>query len=304
MLLRQRAFSQAELQIFFNPEKINEHKDFDKLKNYKLRVVQNGRRGKGAEEISCAELAKRIPKFYVYYMAKVQEFYFDVLKFPKEKFRFYELDEKEKAFYNKYHFDMEADIAGLGWTEIGGVHYRTDHDLKGHQEVSKQNLSVFDEESKSRFIPHVLELSFGVDRNFQTILMNAYESDKKRGNVVLHLRASLAPIKAAVFPIVKNDVKTTKIAGKIYDDIKGMWKISYDDSGSVGRRYSRNDEMGTPVCITIDEQSVKDNSVTLRDRDSTRQVRVKASELKNVLGKIIEGENLLKLGREVKTRIK
>ena len=145
----------------------------------------------------------KLPKFYVYHLARVQQFYLDVLQLSKEKFRFFELNDKEKAFYNKYHFDMEVDLGTLGWTEIGGVHYRTDHDLAGHQAVSKRNLSVYDEETKERFIPHVLELSFGVDRNIQTLLTFAYEHDKKRENIVLHLHPLLAPIKAAVFPIKK-----------------------------------------------------------------------------------------------------
>ena len=304
MLLRQRAFVQAELQIFFNPGKINEHSDFESVKNYKLLLIESERREEGIKEASCTELAKRIPRFYVYHMAKVQQFYLDVLEFPRDKFRFFELNEKEKAFYNKYHFDMEADLGALGWTEIGGVHYRTDHDLKGHQDISKQNLAVYDEETKERFIPHVLELSFGVDRNFQTLLTFAYEYEKKRENVILHLLPSLAPIKAAIFPIVKNDEKTVKIAREIYNELRKEWKVIYDESGSVGRRYSRNDEIGTPLCITVDEESLKDKSVTVRDRDTTKQVRVKILELRDVIARVVKGESVLKLGKIVETRVK
>src|SRR3989344_5899081 len=148
LLLRQRAFTQAELQIFFNPKKINEHENFKAIENLVLRVVLNDERGKGIQEIKCGELAKRVPKFYVYYMEKVQQFYLEILNFPREKFRFFELTEKEKAFYNKNHFDIEAELGNLGWIEIGGVHYRTDHDLKGHQEISGQSMSIFDEETK------------------------------------------------------------------------------------------------------------------------------------------------------------
>src|SRR3989344_4735191 len=204
-LLRQRAFTQAELQIFFNPSKINEHEKFEDIKDYFLNVVLSDERSKGVQKIKCQNLLERIPKFYIYYLAKVQQFYFNVLGFPKDKFRFYQLNEHEKAFYNKYHFDMEADLDTVGWTEIGGVHYRTDHDLKGHQEISNENLSFFDEESKEKFIPHVLELSFGVDRNFYSILNFAYFYDDKRQNVVLRFPPNLAPVKAAVFPIVKRE---------------------------------------------------------------------------------------------------
>jgi glycyl-tRNA synthetase len=304
MLLRQRAFFQAELQIFFNPKKINEHENFDSIKNYKLRVVLSDQRNKGIQNISCSELIKRIPKFYVYHMAKVQQFYFDVLNFPEDKFRFYELNDKEKAFYNKYHFDMEADIGNLGWTEMGGVHYRTDHDLKGHQEISNQNLSVYDEESKERFIPHVLELSFGVDRNFQAILMLAYEHDIKRDNIILKLHPKLAPIKAAVFPIVKKP-EYEKMSEEIVSDLKKEMNVIYDESGSIGKRYSRNDEAGTPFCITIDEDSPKKKDVTIRDRDSTKQIRVKIADLKDILRKLINKEIAFeKAGKVVETRVK
>jgi len=304
MLLRQRAFTQAELQIFFNPSKIHEHEDFDNVKNYKLQVVQVDKRGIGMKEVTCAELAKRIPKFYIYYMAKVQQFYLNVLGFPKDKFRFYELNEKEKAFYNKYHFDMEANLGTIDWVEIGGVHYRTDHDLRGHQTVSNQSLSVHDDETKEKLIPHVLELSFGVDRNFQTVLTFAYEHDVKRDNIILHLNPKLAPYKAAVFPIVKGE-EYEKLAKEILADLRKEFNVLYDKSGSIGRRYARNDEAGTPYCITIDEDSAKKKTVTIRDRDTTKQIRVKIAELKNVLRYLVSGDvNFEKAGKIVETRVK
>ena len=287
LLLRQRAFTQAELQIFFNPAKIEEHEDFEDVKDYELIVMQSNSRDDGVIKTSCNELAKRIPKFYVYYMARVQQFYLDVLKLEEEKFRFFELNDKEKAFYNKYHFDIEVDLPNLGWTELGGVHYRTDHDLKGHQEISKQNLSVMDEETKERFIPHVVELSFGVDRNFQTLLTFAYFYDKERDNIVLRLNPKLSPVKAAILPIVKKD-EFEKISRNIFDTLNKEWKVVQDKSGSIGRRYARNDEVGTPFCITIDGESLKKKDVTIRDRDTKKQTRVKISLLKDILRKLIE----------------
>jgi len=295
---------QAELQIFFDPSKIDEHPDFGSIKNYKLQVVISDHRDKEVQTISAGDLAKRIPKFYVYHMAKVQKFYLDVLKFPKDKFRFYELDEKERAFYNKYHFDMEADLGTLGWTEIGGVHYRTDHDLKGHQEISKQNLTVYDEETKKRFIPHVLELSFGVDRNFQTLMTFAYEHDKERDNIILHLNPRLAPYKAAILPIVKGE-EYEKLSNDILKDLRKEWNVGYDKGGSIGRRYARNDEIGTPYCITIDDASLKKKVVTLRDRDTTKQIVVKIVDLRDVLRKLVNGEIAFeKAGKMVETRVK
>ncbi len=304
LLLRQRAFTQAELQIFFNPAKINEHEDFENIKKYLLRVVRTNEREKSAQYVSAQELAKEIPKFYVYHMVKVQQFYFEILKFPQEKFRFFQLNDKEKAFYNKYHFDMEAELDTLGWTEIGGVHYRTDHDLKGHQEISKKNLSVTDEETKQKFIPHVLELSFGVDRNFQTLMTFSYSIDEKRQNTILKLHPKLAPIKAAVFPIIKEEQYET-IAEHIVKDLKKEFMCVYDRSGSIGKRYARNDEQGTPFCITVDDKSPQDQKVTIRDRDTTQQIRVKIKDIKNVLRKLINEEiTFEKAGGKVETRTK
>jgi glycyl-tRNA synthetase len=305
MLLRQRAFVQAELQIFFNPSKINQHEEFEKIKEYSLRVMNSEKRNKGVQKISCADIAKHIPKFYVYHMAKVQQFYLDILGIEEEKFRFYELNEKERAFYNKYHFDIEVDLGKTGWTEIGGVHYRTDHDLAGHQAISKQNLSVYDEETKERFVPHVLELSFGVDRNIQALLTFAYEHDTKRDNVVLHLSPQLAPVKAAVFPIVKNDPAAVKLARTIFESLSEEFKVEHDNGGSIGRRYARQDEQGTPYCITVDEDSLKDKNVTIRDRDTTKQIRVKIDALNETLRKLINRKVAFdKAGKVVETRVK
>lgn len=303
-LLRQRAFTQAELQIFFNPAKINEHEKFNEIKDYFLRVVLSNERDKGIQKIKCSNLLDIIPKFYIYHMAKVQEFYFNILGFSEDKFRFYQLNENEKAFYNKYHFDMEANLDSVGWTEIGGVHYRTDHDLKGHQEISNENLSFFDEETKEKFIPHVLELSFGVDRNFYSILNFAYFYDEKRQNIVLKLPEKLAPVKVAVFPIVKRE-DFEKISVEIFNSLKKDFNVVYDKSGSIGRRYARNDEIGTLFCITIDDDSLKNKNVTIRIRDSAKQVRIKINELKEVLKKVINEEgDLLKFGKLVDTRKK
>lgn len=289
-LIRQRAFNQAELQIFFNPSKVNEHQNFEEISNYKLQVILNNEREKGIKLISCSALSKKVPKFYIYYMAKVQQFYLDMLNIPKDKFRFYELNDKEKAFYNKYHFDMEIDLGELGWVEMGGVHYRTDHDLKGHQEISKQNFSIFDEESKQKFIPHVLELSFGFDRIIQALISLAYNFDKVRNNIILNLQPSLAPYSFAIFPLISKG-KILDLSKKIYSDLSEDFKCLFDDSGSIGRRYSRNDEIGTPFCITVDEESIKNNDVTIRDRDTMKQIRVKISELRSILKNFIDGKS-------------
>ncbi|MBI5803542.1 glycine--tRNA ligase [Candidatus Pacearchaeota archaeon] len=286
MFFRLREFTQAELQIFFNPEKINEHEKWEEVEKYKL-IVKNSKEEK-VREVKCEELnsKNKIPKFYLFYAAKVQEFYLDVLKVPKEKFLLRELSENEKAFYNKIHFDVEVYFDTLkGFKEVGGIHYRGNHDLSGHQKTSGKNMEVFYDGKK--ILPHVLELSFGVDRNIWA-LMDLFYSVGKEGSM-LELPATLSPIKASVIPIVKKK-EFEDIARDVFSDLSKDLVISYDESGSIGRRYARNDEIGTPYCITIDGDSLKNKDVTIRDRDTTKQIRVKISKLSGTLKKLIEGE--------------
>lgn len=283
LTLRQREFTQAELQIFFNPALLNDHKHFDLVEDYKLRIVLSNDRDSGVTEKTAQELVDNgLPKFYVYHMVVMQKFYLGILKINAEKFRLYELNEKEKAFYNKYHFDLEIDLHEYGWTEVGGLHYRTDHDLKGHQEISKEKMEIFDEESGSRFIPHVLELSFGVDRNVYALLDQNYDDDKQRGNIVLHLPEKYTPFFCAVFPLVKNKPEIVALAERIHQDLQGF-SCFYDEASSVGRRYARADEIGVRYCITVDFESLEDDCVTIRDRDNTKQERIKISMLKEKL---------------------
>ncbi|MFH1275612.1 MAG: His/Gly/Thr/Pro-type tRNA ligase C-terminal domain-containing protein, partial [Candidatus Woesearchaeota archaeon] len=227
-----------------------------------------------------------LPKFYVYYLVKIQQFYFEVLKIPSEKFRFYQLNDKEKAFYNKYHFDLEIDLNEYGFYEVGGLHYRTDHDLLGHQNISKEKMEIFDEASNEKFIPHVLELSFGVDRHVYALLDLNYHDDKERGNVVLKLHQKLAPFYCAVFPLVKNKPEIIAKTEQVYKTLKLSYPCSYDESGSVGRRYARADEIGVKYCITVDFESLDDDCVTIRDRDTTKQERIKISKLKERLSEL------------------
>ncbi len=285
LTLRQREFTQAELQIFFNPAEISKHKHFNLVKDCKLRTLLVKDREKNTiVERTAQELVDQgLPQFYVFHLVKIQQFYFEVLKIPQEKFRFYELNEKEKAFYNKYHFDLEIELSELGFTEMGGLHYRTDHDLKGHQEISKEKMEIFDEASGSRFIPHVLELSFGVDRNVYALLDLNYEDSQERGNIILHFHPQLSPYFCAVFPLVKNKPELLAKAEEVYDLLRKTCSCYFDASGSVGRRYARADEIGVNYCITVDFESLEDDAVTIRNRDTTKQKRVRIVELKNKL---------------------
>jgi len=278
LTLRQREFTQAELQIFFNP--CNFKVNFKEIENYKLIVLLVKDRKNKPKKIACKTLKKQFPEWYLYHLAKIQQFYLQNLKIPEKKFRLFQLSDEEKAFYNKYHFDIEIDLNNLGFTEMGGLHYRTDHDLKGHQKTSKQSMEILDENNK-KFIPHVLELSFGVDRNLYALLDLNIEDNKKRGNVILHLPKNLASITLAVFPLVKKEPKLTKLARDIFCQLNCCYQAYYDEAASVGRRYARADEIGIPYCITIDFDSLKDKAVTIRDRETTKQQRVKIKDINN-----------------------
>jgi glycyl-tRNA synthetase len=293
-LIRCREFEQAELQIFFNPKDINEEKisdttNFSDIKDEKIIVMLQNKRDGSLKEMSPQELVKYgLPKFYVYYMAKVQNYILNILNIPKDKFRFYELNDKEKAFYNKNHFDLEFFSKELSdWIEIGGVHYRTDHDLGGHEKVSKTRLSVLDEETKERFMPHVLELSFGHWRHFYMLLEQHLRYDEKKENNMLKIPKKLAPIKASVFPLL-NKPEFQSIAREIHNDLTENDIISsFDKSGSIGKRYARADEIGTPYCITADHDTLETGIVTIRDRDTTSQIKIHKDKVSETIRNLI-----------------
>ncbi len=278
LLLRQREFTQAELQIFFDPRKLDEHEKWKEVAKYKLILLLNRK----IHKIACEEVSKKLklPKFYLYHLAKMQQFFLDVLKIPENKFRLRQLSDEEKAFYNKIHFDVEIELE-MGWKEVAGCHYRGSHDLDGHQKVSGQSQEVFYE--GKRFIPHVLELSLGIDRIFYAMLELNYAEEKDR--ILLKLPAPLSPFSVAVFPLVNKDNLPAK-ARKVYDELKQHFNTFYDEGGSIGKRYYRQDEIGTPLCVTLDDRTLKDKTVTLRNRDTMKQARVKISKLVEEIKKL------------------
>jgi len=286
MFFRLREFTQAELQIFFDPEKINEHENWNEVRKKKLRLKLVGK--ENIQEITAEEANKKLklPKFYLYYAVKIQDFYLNVLKIPAEKFRFRELSEKERAFYNKIHFDIEIDLDTLGgFKEVAGLHYRTDHDLSGHSKISGKNLEVFYGDKK--ILPYVLELSFGVDRNIWSLLDVFYDVGKEGS--MFKFPSEIAPFEIAILPLV-NKAGMDKLAEEIYENLRKEFDCFYDSGGSIGRRYARQDEIGTPFCITVDGESLKQKDVTIRKRDDQKQVRVKINKLQEILKKLIRNE--------------
>jgi glycyl-tRNA synthetase len=194
---------------------------------------------------------------------------------------------EQLAHYARAAFDIEFDFGGsLGFQEIEGIHNRSDYDLGRHQEYSGKKLEYFDQPKNKRYVPYVIETSVGADRVTLAALVNAYREEdvpgESEGRVVLGLHSSLAPIKAAVFALTKKEGQP-EMAHKIADELRRHFPVDYDETGSIGKRYRRQDEVGTPFCITVDGDSTKDGTVTVRDRDTLQQVRVAADSLRAFL---------------------
>jgi len=209
------------------------------------------------------------------------------LGLERERLQFHQHTKEELAHYARAAFDVQFDFGGtLGFQEIEGVHNRGDFDLTQHQKFSGKKLEYFDQPNNRRFVPYVVETSVGADRTTLAVLVNAYREEavpgEEEGRTVLKLEASLAPIKAGVFPLVKKD-GMPEMATRIADDLRKSFPIFYDDSGAIGRRYRRQDEVGTPFGITIDGESLTNATVTVRDRDTLQQERVEVGQLKDYL---------------------
>jgi glycyl-tRNA synthetase len=221
--------------------------------------------------------------------------FYENIGIPREKLHVLTVPDADRAFYSKGTYDIEYDFP-FGMQELEGVAYRTDYDLKQHQEASGKPLDYFDEETKQRFIPHVVEPSAGVDRTVLALLCNAYDEEtvtdekgKSETRIVLRFHPRMAPIKVGVFPLLKNNEQLVAKAREIQATLRPHMNVFYDETGAIGRRYRRQDEAGTPFGITVDFETLgeKDatllDTVTLRHRDSMKQERIKISELLTVL---------------------
>ncbi|HPN73022.1 MAG TPA: glycine--tRNA ligase, partial [Candidatus Omnitrophota bacterium] len=203
------------------------------------------------------------------------------LGIKKENLRLREHAKDELAHYAKKCHDIEF-LFPMGWSELEGIANRTDFDLKQHAKNSGCDLSYFDDATGERYVPYVIEPSGGVDRAVLAFLVDAYRTEmvRDKSRTYLSLDKRLAPIKAAVLPLLKNKPEIVEMAHRIRDDIKGNYRVVYDDTAAIGRLYRRQDEIGTPYCVTVDVESLTDGKVTVRERDSMEQVRVDASAIK------------------------
>jgi glycyl-tRNA synthetase len=212
------------------------------------------------------------------------------LGLKEENLRRYEHPEEKLSHYSKRTVDLEYNYASAGWSELEGIANRTDFDLKQHAAYSGENLEYFDQATGERYIPYIIEPAVGPDRIMLAFLVDAYTEEEVRGEerTVLKLHPRIAPIKAAVFPLSKKEPVST-IARELYDDLKGDYRIFYDDSGSIGRRYRRQDEAGTPFCVTVDFDTIEDKKVTIRDRDTLEQERIPLQAVRDRLQELISG---------------
>ncbi len=215
----------------------------------------------------------------------------------KENLRLREHEKDELAHYAKRTADIEY-LFPMGWSELEGIANRTDFDLKQHAQFSGKTLEYFDEESKQKVVPFVIEPSAGADRGTLAFLVDAYREEEVKGEkrVVLNFHPELAPIKIAVLPLLKKNSRIVETAQKLCADLRKRWHSVYDDTASIGRLYRRQDEVGTPFCVTVDvqtvgdEKSAADEKVTIRDRDHMQQVRVPLASLTGVMEKLMDGE--------------
>jgi glycyl-tRNA synthetase len=283
-VLRMRAFDQFELQIFIGLQQEMEFEEYEEIKNSKLPLLDwNLQKNKKftPKVVSLEEAIKKgiLKKpayayclYIAYYLTKSLGTLNDVIRFRQHSIH-------ERAHYADDAWDLEINTNQFGWVEICGIHDRTNYDLKRHAEFSKVNFEVSTgKDPKVKEVPQVLEVAFGIDRIIYCLIENAFNVEEDR--IILKLKPELAPNTVAIFPLVSNKEELKNLALKIHKNlIENRIGSFYDASGSIGKRYRRQDELGTPYCITIDYESLDDDSVTIRGRDTMDQIRVKISDL-------------------------
>jgi glycyl-tRNA synthetase len=282
-LLRLREFYQAEIEVFCNPNRLDEIPKFEEIKDTVLRLYLDHK----FQKLTADESVRKglVPnRLIAYYLALLVLFY-QKTGIDMERTRLRQLLGEEKAFYASTAFDFEVETS-LGWLELVACNYRAEYDLTGHSRVSKQNLHVVDPVDNTKVLSAVFELSMGIDRSMYSILEHSYLEDIENERTVLTLRPYLAPILAGVLPLVTKEGLREK-AQTIYSQLKLDFTVFYDESGSIGRRYRRLEEIGTPFAITIDRQTILDDTVTVRNRDTMLQNRIPISELKEYLNRAV-----------------
>lgn len=297
-VFRCREFEQIEMEYFVNPNTKCEmltKKHLDTKFQF-LDSKNDTENEEKTKEKTFAQLIKegKVTDYHAYWICEFYNFYVNEIGINPENLRIREHVKTELSHYSKGTYDIDFRFP-FGFKELMGIANRGNYDLTQHQEHSKQKLEFFDEENKTKLLPEVIEPALGVERLFAAVLYEAYNDNKDRGNVVLSLNPKLSPYKVAVFPLNNKD-GLPEIARSIVEDLFDNDIIAfYDKSGSVGKRYARQDEIGTPYCVTVDYECVEDGedkgTVTIRDRDSTKQKRVKVEEVSLVIRDLIKGKS-------------
>lgn len=248
LIYRMLQFNLAEFEYFFDPEKQNWNELFE------------------------------------YWQSEMWNWTVNILGIEEKNLRWRAHTDEERSHYSKRTEDIEYNFP-WGFKEMYGLAYRTDYDLKNHTEKSGVDLSYRDLQSNNKFIPHVIEPTFGMDRSLLVVLMNGYTEEEKDGKtrIFLKIKPRIAPFKAAVFPLLANKPELVDKAREVYKMLKAEFNVAWDERGNIGKRYASQDEIGTPFCLTVDFDTLEDEAVTVRDRDSASQERVKISDLNSFL---------------------
>lgn len=250
-VFRTLEFEQAEIEYFFNPEQSNWQELMDSWKH------------------------------------DMWQFVTQTLGVKEENLRWRQHTDKERSHYSKDTYDLDYQFP-FGWKELWGIAYRTDYDLKQQQEHSGENLEYTDPYTGEKFLPHVIEPAVGINRLFLMIMTDAYWHDTEKNRLVLKLAPNLAPYKVAVFPLVKNKEELSQKAKSIFTQLLKKWPVIWDDRGNIGKRYLYQDEMGTPYCVTIDYQTLEDQTVTVRHRDTAEQERIPIAQLEEYFSRMLD----------------
>jgi glycyl-tRNA synthetase len=302
-ILRLREFTIMELELFFDP-KNHSCPWYNEVKNTVIRLHTEMMEENEIKTPKILKISEAVDKKMIstewqgYFMGLSQKFV-EALGIPAELQRFRAHLPNERAHYSTQTYDHEVKLDTWGWTEVSGCAYRTNFDLKNHQEASGQNMEMLRDDG-SRFIPHVVEPSYGLDRLVYIVMESCYERKVKQKRNVLHFPREIAPYQVAVFPLVSKDGIDEK-AKEVRDLLlnKGFW-IIYDTSGSIGRRYARVDEIGVPLAVAVDYDTKDKNVLTIRDRDSWEQVRLNIDDLPKALELYFKGrKNFNDLGEKV-----
>jgi len=226
---------------------------------------------------------------FVYWRKERLRWYTDILGIQPDRLRMYDHPKESLSHYSKQTTDIEYEFP-FGWGELEGIADRTDYDLAVHQERSKQDLTYLDPETNERYLPWVIEPAVSVERIFITLLLDAYDEDmvNNEPRVVMRLHPNVAPVQVAVVPLSKKE-ELIKVAQPIVQSLRGHFRVEYDQTGgNIGRRYRRQDEIGTPFCITVDFDTLNDKAVTIRHRDTTSQERVRIDTLRVRVGTLVD----------------